>query len=223
MIRPRVFSVLGAVLAAVICCGAVLAAEPTLTTKEAEPLPATVKQNDAVTFKLVFKDAEGDRIRSSVMRLKTPSGAESVINGKNVSNDTTNGVDVTFEAKMNEPGQYTPTFIVSSVDGDVTYPAQGQAPYQFSVENLPIKIGVFVVGLLVGLAFLPMLVYQLFRSLNRGGDPSGAARGGLLVGILMCGALFMSLFASFLGVYAYGIGAIGALTGIVMVLTQKRR
>ena len=199
------------------------AAEPTLTTKEAEPLPATVKQNDPTTFTLVYKDADGERIKNSTLRLKTPSGTESVISGKNVSNDTASGVDVTFDAKMNEPGTYTATFIVSSVKGDVLYPAQGQAPYQFSVENLPIKIGIFVVGLIVALLGLPFMVYQVSRSMNRSGDPANAARGGLLLGVLMCGALFIYLFASFLGALAIGIGVIGALAGIVMVLTQKRR
>src|SRR5687767_3427247 len=104
MIRPKVFNLFLFALVAWLSCGAVFAAEPTLTTKDgADPLPTTVKQNDPVTFTLMFKDADGDRIKSSIMRLKTPSGEETVVNGKNISNETASGVDVTWDAKMNEP------------------------------------------------------------------------------------------------------------------------
>ncbi|MBC8135053.1 MAG: hypothetical protein H8F28_04095 [Fibrella sp.] len=222
MIRPKVFNVFLFALVAWLSCGAVFAAEPTLETKSGDPLPVSVKQNDPETFTLVFKDADGDRIKSALMKLKTPSG-ESQINGTNVSNDTTSGVDVTWSAKMSEPGTYTATFIVSSTDGEVLYPAQGQDPYRFTVENLPIKWGIFAGGTVVSLLFLPYLTYVLFRSMNQRGDPSGAARGALLLGILLSAALFIFLFAGPYGPLAFGIGIIAALAGIVMVLTQKRR
>lgn len=222
MIRPKVFNVFLFALVAWLSCGVVFAAEPTLETKSGEPLPVSIKQNDPETFTLVFKDADGDRIKSALMKLKTPSG-ESQIVGKNVSNDTTGGVDVTWAAKMNEPGTYTATFIVNSADGEVLYPAQGQDPYRFTVENLPIKWGIFAGGTVVSLLFLPYLTYVLFRSMNQRGDPSGAARGALLIGILLSAALFIYLFAGPYGPLAFGIGIIAALAGIVMVLTQKRR
>lgn len=222
MIRPKVFSSLLAAFAALLmACGA-FAAEPTLTTKDAEPLPATLKQNEAGHFVLVFKDADNDRIKSAVLRLTTPGG-ESTINGKWTSNDTASGVDVSFDAKMSEPGQYKARFVVSSADGDVSFPAQDAPPYGFAVENLPIKIGIFVAGLLVALAGLPFMVYQISRSANKNGDPSGAARGALLLGILASAALFIYLFAASLGPLAIAIGVVAGLAGIVTVLTQKRR
>lgn len=223
MIRPKVFNLYLFALVALLFGGTAFAAEPTLETKPADPLPTTVKQNDPVTFTLVFRDEDGDRIKSSVMRLKTPSGVETVVNGKNISNETASGVDVTWDAKMNEPGKYSATFIVSSADGDVIYPAQGQVPHQFSVENLPTKWGIFAGGTLVSLLFLPYLTYVLFRSLNQRGDPSGAARGALLLGILLSAALFIYLFAGAYGPIAFIGGIIAGLAGIVMVLTQKRR
>lgn len=223
MIRPKVFNVFLFALVAWLSCGIGFAAEPTLETKSGDPLPVSVKQNDPQSFTLVFKDADGDRIKSAVMKLKTPSGTDSQINGKNTSNDTASGVDVTWGAKMNEPGTYTATFIVTSTDGEVLYPAQGQEPYRFTVENLPIKWGIFAGGTVVSLLFLPYLTYVLFRSMNQRGDPSGAARGALLLGILLSAALFIFLFAGPYGPLAFGIGIIAALAGIVMVLTQKRR
>lgn len=223
MIRPKVFNIVLFALVAWLSCGTVFAAEPTLETKNTDPLPVSVKQNDPQSFTLVFKDADGDRIKSAVMKLKTPSGTDSQINGKNVSNDTASGVDIVWGAKMNEPGTYTATFIVSSTDGEVIYPAQGQEPYRFTVENLPIKWGIFAGGTVVSLLFLPYLTYVLFRSMNQRGDPSGAARGALLLGILLSAALFIFLFAGPYGPLAFGIGIIAGLAGIVMVLTQKRR
>jgi hypothetical protein len=77
------------------------------------------------------------------------------------------------------------------------------------------------VGLLVGLLFVPFLVYVLARSLNRRGDPSGAARIGLLLGILACAALFVYLFASFYGPLTYAIGVVAALALLVVVLTRR--
>lgn len=223
MIRPKVFNVFLFALVAWLSCGIGFAAEPTLETKSGDPLPVSVKENEPPTFTLVFKDADGDRIKSAVMKVRTPGGQEVPINGKNTSNDTTSGVDVTWSGKMNEPGTYTATFIVTSTDGEVLYPAQGQEPYRFTVENLPIKWGIFAGGTVVSLLFLPYLTYVLFRSMNQRGDPSGAARGALLLGILLSAALFIFLFAGPYGPLAFGIGIIAALAGIVMVLTQKRR
>ncbi len=224
MIRPKVFNVfLYALLAAFLSCGAAFAAEPTLETKTADPLPVSVKEKEPPTFTLVFKDADGDRIKSALMRVRTPGGVDITIPGKSVSNDTTNGVDITWSGRVDEPGTYTATFVVSSTDGEVLYPAQGQEPYRFTVENLPIKWGIFAGGTLVSLLFLPYLTYVLFRSMNQRGDPSGAARGALLLGILLSAALFIFLFAGPYGPLAFGIGIIAALAGIVMVLTQKRR
>lgn len=223
MIRPKVFSFVFALVAAFYAATGAFAAEPTLTTKDSDPLPVTVKQNEPLSFILVFKDADGDRIKSSTMQITTPDGTTTPVPGKNISNDTANGVDVAFQTKAGGFGKYKVRFIVSSTDGEVLYPPRDQPEYEFSVENLWIKIGIFVGGLLVCLAGLPMLVYQVSRSMNRSGDPANAARGGLLLGVLMCGALFIYLFASFLGAIAIGIGIIGALAGIVTVLTQRRR
>jgi methionine-rich copper-binding protein CopC len=223
MIRRNLFNVLALLVALVSVATYARAAEPTLTVKDTDPLPPTVRQNSVKTFTLRFRDGDGDRASKAVMVLKTPDGSAN-LPGKAQAGDTTAGVDVTWDVKPTALGEYTASFTVTGSDGNVvTYPASDQEPYKFVVESPLVKWGIFAGGLLVGLGFLPFLVYQLFRSMNRRGDPSGAARGALLVGILLCGALFIYLFASFYGVLAFGIGIIGALAGIVMVLTQRRR
>ena len=224
MIRPKVFNIFFAALAACVLCVSTAFAQATLKPIESDPLPATVKQGQKTSFRLTFRKTTGGRIKSAVMSVSTPDGQDAKVNGTIVGDDTANGVDIKWDAKFDAPGTYTPRFIVTDGEGDTTtYPAPEQEPYRFTVDNLMINVGIFAGTLLVGLVFLPWLVYTLSRSMNQRGDPSGAARSGLLIGILACGAVFCWRFYSFLGPLAIAIGVIGALAGLVLVLTNKRR
>ena len=224
MIRPKVFNILAGILAVLFLAAGNALAQGTLKQIEADPLPASVREGTAQSFRLQFRKASGARIKTAVLSLDSPSGTGAKINGTAVTQDTAAGSDIKWNAKLNEPGTYKATFIVTDGDGDTTtYPTKDEEAYKFTVENLWIKVAIFAVTVLVGLLFLPFLVYTIFRSMNQRGDPSGAARGGLMIGILICGAVFIWDFASFLGPLAFGIGILIALVGIVMVLTQKRR
>lgn len=197
------------------------AAEPTLTTVESAPLPLTMQENSVKTFTLQFKDSDNDRITKSVMTLKTPQGT-ATLPGKVAPGDTAAGVYVNWDIKASGAGEYIAFFTVTGADGNTArYPAEDGDPYKFVVQNPLIQWGIFGGGVLVGLFFLPFLVYALSRSMNQRGDPTKAARGALLLGILMCGGLFIWLFAGAYGPLAFGIGIIGALALIVMVLTRK--
>ena len=121
-----------------------------------------------------------------------------------------------------EGGHNNTRFEVKGSDGQTArYPADANVFYSFSVESLVTKLVILGVGLLVGLLFVPFLFYVLFRAMNRRGDPSRAARVGLLLGILACTALFIYLFASFYGPLVYVLGGVVALALLVVVLTRR--
>ena len=225
MTLRKVFSFARPLLTLLALFGAfagVASAEPQLTVKSDDPLPLTLKENTPVTWTLHYKDVNGDRIKSKTMTLTPPDGKGIKVDGKSIGDDTKNGVDITWSAKLDEPGAYRAVFIVSTVGGSAQYPAPDAPEYRFTVENLLIKWGIFAGGVFIGLLFLPFLTYQIFRSMNQRGDPSGAARLALMIGILLCGGLFVYLFASVYGSLAYIGGIIIALALIVSVLTQRR-
>lgn len=222
-IVPSVVRVLTCLLVALmLCVGIARAEKPTLEPKE--PLPASVRQNTKVSFKFTFKDGDDDKPLKVTLR---DSGPTNTIENKptTVSGNPRDGMELIWEFKNLEVGKHKISVEAQGSDGNTVYwPAETDGTrleFELGVEALGVKIGMMVGGLVVGLVALPFLIYVIARSMNPKGDPSGAARVGLLIGILACGALFIVLFASFYGVYAYAIGVIAALALIVVVLTRR--
>lgn len=217
----RRLSAVVAFLAALLAAGpAAFAAKPTL--EPVETLPKTLPANGKQTFVLRFRDADGDRPTKSVFVDTAPSGTTETPATITGEGNTADGITLQWDLRNFEQGAHRAYFEVRASDGNVVrYPAAEEGTYQFVAESIVTKWLIMAGGAFVGLAFLPYLVYMLARSANRGGDPSKAARGGLLLGILACGALFIYLFASFYGALAIGIGVIAALAGMVLVLTRR--
>ncbi len=202
--------------------GAARAAEPVL---EAVDLPTSIKEKTKVTLRLRYTDKDGDRPTKALFVDRSASasstGTEIDVTRKGAGDPET-GIILEWDVSSLEVGSHRSYFEVTNETGQTArYPQNDQEFYGFTVESLVVKIGIMIAGMVVGLAFLPFLVYVLSRSLNKRGDPSRAARGGLLIGILACGALFIYLFASFYGALAYAIGVIAALALAVIVLTRR--
>ena len=93
--------------------------------------------------------------------------------------------------------------------------------YSFAVESLVDKWIVMGMGLLICLFMLPFLVYLIARSTNKQGNPSSAARIGLIIGIFAALALFISQFISWYSPLVLILGGIAALFLLVVVLTRR--
>ena len=215
---------LTALLAAVLGMGgttAALAAPPTLTEPPGAALKGVYRAGQSYTLTLVFKDPDGDRPRR--VKFIDQSDAGNVeVDGRIGPGDPQTGVNIDWNVRGFAPGGHRAYFAVTGTDGNTArYPPDPNEFYTFAAENLVTKWVIMGAGLLVGLLFLPFLVYVLARSMNRRGDPSRAARVGLLLGILACCALFIYLFASTYGPLTYVMGGIAALALLVIVLTRR--
>lgn len=199
------------------------AAAPTLSQVGGEDrdLPKVVRAGQKYVLQLKFTDADGDRPKRATFFDKAPS-ATVTTPGTIGTGNPKDGIVITWDINGFEQGGHQTYFEVQGSDGNIArYPAEQTVFYEFVAEALATKIGIMAAGAAVGLVFLPFIVYVLARSLNRRGDPSRAARVGLLIGILACAALFIVLFASFYGVLAWAIGIVAGLALLVLVLTRR--
>jgi hypothetical protein len=137
-----------------------------------------------------------------------------------IEGDTKTGAVITWDINGFEQGGHTAHFEVDALTGKVRYPAEATENYTFVVEALWSKVIIMLVGLVIGLAALPLLTYVLFRSANPRGDPSRVARVGLLIGILAGCALFIYLFLSIYGPLVYAILAVGIFAGLILMLRR---
>lgn len=198
-------------------------ASPTLAPVAEEGLPKTYRAGSRYTLRLRYTDPNGDPVRKNQAlfidegpsgRIETPASR--------ISGDTASGATIEWDINGFEQGAHKTRFEVTNQARKMTrYPEDPAEFYEFVGESLTLKWGIMAGGAVVLLLFLPFLVYVLARSMNRRGDPSKAARVGLLIGILACAGLFIYLFASFYGPLAFGIGIIAALALFVLVLTRR--
>lgn len=198
------------------------AAPPTLEPINGSELQSTYRTGEAYTLRLLFKDPDGDLPRSAKFFDESPAG-NVAFGGKIGSGDPRTGIVIEWPIQgLAQGGHNNTRFEVKGSDGQTArYPLDPNGFYSFSVESLVTKLITLGAGLLVGLLFVPFLFYILFRAMNRRGDPSRAARVGLLLGILACTALFIYLFASFYGPLVYVLGAVVALALLAVVLTRR--
>ena len=200
------------------------AAAPTL--EPASEFPATVLPNHTYTFHLTYKQAEGDPPSTLQMVVDTPYGQASqraaLPNGNPVA-----GEDISWEFTPEQSGQYQYHFEVTSSTGGVArYPA-GSGEKEFESPNQLIKYLVLAIGLVIGLFFMPFVVYLITRAANKYGDPSDAARVALLIGLLsFCGlAYYLFLYdnqdmpTKMLG---YGIEAVSIGAFLIVIITRRR-
>lgn len=223
---PNTVFLLCRTLAALLFVGAAalpaLAVKPTLAPVVEGDLPHLVRAGEKVTLRLRFTDADGDRPRKALFFDKSASGSPKVPATRIAPGNSEDGVLIEWIINGFEQGRHQTYFEVTGSDGNTArYPENEEDYYEFVAESLVVKWGIMGSGLLVGLLFVPFLVYVLARAINRRGDPSRAARVGLLLGILACAALFIYLFASFYGALAYAIGILAALALLVVVLTRR--
>ena len=219
----RALAAFAAVLGVLLSTAAAArAAQPVL---EPIDLPNSIRERSKATLRLRYTDRDGDSpVKAQFIDRSASSssaGTEVDVTRKGAGDPET-GLVLEWDVSNLEVGSHRSYFEVTNDTGEVVrYPANDQEFYGFTVESLTVKLGIMAGGLVVGLVFLPFLVYVLARSMNKRGDPSRAARVGLLIGILACGALFIYLFASFYGPLVFAIGIIASLALAVIVLTRR--
>lgn len=199
---------------------------PQLTLKPGtEQLPQSFQTGQTITYTLEYKDPNGDpvQLKDAVFIDKSPTGtalthAAATIDGS----DFVHGVDIVWTVTGFTQGGHTGYFEIKGLTGTARYPEKDKGEYTFDVESLSTKYITLVVGMLIGLGGIPFISYLLFRSLNRRGDPSRAARVGLLFGMLAVCALFIYLFA---GVYSillvYTIPIIALIAGLIVIFGRR--
>ena len=198
-----------------------VAAPPSLNQLTGSELPGVYRAGQPYTLRLLFTDADGDRPRKVTFVDESPAGTQT-IDGRIGAGDPRSGVTIEWNVRGFAQGGHKSHFEVTDSAGQTArYPPTPGEFYSFVAESLVTKWIIMGVGLLVGLMFVPFLVYVLTRSVNRRADPSRAARVSLLLGLLACCALFMYLFASVYGVLTYIIGGLAALALLIVVLTRR--
>lgn len=199
-----------------------LAAPPSLSEYPDAPLPNVFQTSKTYTLRLRYADQEGDRPIKAQFIDESAAGSNALDRKSIDGTDYRNGVPIVWEIRGFEQGAHRGYFLVTSTDGQsARYPPAPDQFYTFVVESLVTKWIIMGVGLLVGLLFVPFLVYVLARSLNRRGDPSRAARVGLLIGILACCALFLYLFLTFYSPLVLAIGVVAGLALLIVVVTRR--
>lgn len=214
----RLAKVIFSVVAMLLLAVAVWAKPPTL-----EPLsefPSSILPGHSYTFQLTYKQSEGDPPRSLKMLIDAPGGQVSVP-AQVPGGDPITGIPVTWSYTPTDSGQYQYHFeAVSSTGGFAQYPAD-KSELTFSSPSIVGKYIALVVGLIVGLLFLPFIVYAGTRSANKRSDPAAAARVALMVGVLASFALYWYLF---LGVYGYiGVAIVFIIALAILIALFSRR
>ena len=196
------------------------AAPPKLEPAPNAEVPGEVRPGQTLDFSMNYT---GDPPSALNMVVQTPGGETVRIPAKASGGDPAAGVPVSWRFTPSESGSYKYFFEASAGDlGSARYPATPADDPQFVAVNLLTKYLVFLVGLGIGLLFLPFVVYLAARSANRRGDPGAAARVALLIGVIASYALFLYLFYSVYSVLLLGLAGVVAL-GLLIVLFSRRR
>lgn len=199
-----------------------LAGKPELKALAApDDLKSLYRTNEKYTLHLEYKDPDGFTVKSAKFHDKSKDGEPS-FDAKQLSGNTENGLNLTWEINGFAKGDHAGYFEVENEKGMVTrYPSGANEYYSFAVESLVDKWVVMGIGLLICLFMLPFLVYLIARSTNKQGNPSSAARIGLIIGIFAALALFIFQFLSWYSPLVLVLGGIAALFLLVVVLTRR--
>ena len=218
-VRPLVCLIFALCLS-LFSLSALRAAAPKLEPVPNAEVPGEVKPGQTLDFSMTYT---GDPPSALNMVVQTPGGETVRIPTKASGGDPAAGVPVSWRFTPSESGSYKYHFEASAGDiGSARYPAAPTDDPQFVAVNLLTKYLVLLVGLGIGLLFLPFVVYLAARSANRQGDPGAAARIALLIGVIASYALFLYLFASIYGLLLMGLAGVVAL-GILIALFSRRK
>jgi hypothetical protein len=216
----RFFPSLFAALVLLIVGRTAFAATPTLTEVPGDELKNSYKAGDTVIFRLSYKDPDDDRITKA--QFIEESGAP--LDYKTLEGGTPEtGQTIVWEVRGGfDAGGHRGYFRVENKAGEVArYPEDEARRFTFTVASLTQKWIITGVSVVVSLLFVPFLVYLIARSTNKRGNPSSAARIGLLIGIFAALAVYIY---EFIGVYDplfLAIGGVAALALFIIVLTRR--
>lgn len=197
------------------------AASPTLTQLPGDELKNSYKAGDNVTFRLSYKDPDGDRIRTA--KFIDESGGPSIETYTSDGGTPETGQTIKWEVHGGfDKGGHKGYFLVTNAVGEeVRFPENAEQRFTFTVSSVADKWIVTGVGILVGLLFVPFLVYLVARSANKRGNPSSAARVGLLIGIFAALGIFIYEFIGIYDPLLLAIGGFIALVLFIVVLTRR--
>jgi hypothetical protein len=219
MIKMRLFATLLAVLALIL---PVFAQDPAL--KElAQPdfkLRSDYEPGKPYSVRLEYTDKDGDRIKSAKFINDTPTNVS--FDFKSMEGSVENGATLIWQINGFEKGAHSGYFEVVNATGKKTrYPEDITKFYTFSVSSVSDKWLKAGIGIVVCLLAIPFLFYLVARSVNKQGNPSSAARLGIILGVLAATAVFL---VTFFGTYDWmvlGLVGLFALTLIIIALTKR--
>ena len=199
------------------------AAGPKLEEVRGSELLKTYQAGKDYTLRLEYTDPNGDPIKKSDALFidEAPSGRISTPATAVDGSDTSKGVTLVWNIRGFEQSSHKGHFEVKALTGTTTYPQDPKEFYEFVVEALGTKYITLAFGALIGFVGVPWVTYFFARMLNPRGDPSRAARVGLLFGILAFCALFIYLFLSFYGPLVYAILILGFLAAIILLFGRR--
>lgn len=197
-------------------------AKPELKPQSApDDLKSLYRAGEKYTLHLEYKDADGYAIKTAKFIDKSKDG-EVPFDAKEVGGKTEEGVSLAWEINGFAKGEHSGYFEVENEKGVKSrYPSDPSSHYSFAVESLTDKWIVFVVGVLICIGMLPFLVYLIARSVNKQGNPSSAARGALILGIVAALALFIWQFMSWYNPLVLVLGGVAALFFLVIILARR--
>jgi hypothetical protein len=188
-----------------------------------DDLKSLYRAGENYTLHLEYKDPDGYEIKSAKFHDKSKDGEPSFDakdDYKNAKVET--GVTLSWEVNGFAKGDHAGYFEIENEKGIKTrYPGKDGTYYSFAVESLVDKWIVMGVGLLICLFMLPFLVYLIARSANKQGNPSSAARIGLIIGIFAALALFIFQFLSWYSPLVLVLGGVAAIFLLVVVITRR--
>ncbi len=221
MITARRFALAAAAALFALCAPAARAEKPTLT-ELPEPesrLKSNYEVGKAYTLKLLYTDKDGDRIKSAKFIEDAPTSVS--YDSKSTEGNPESGQTIVWQINGFEKGGHRGHFLIETAEGTFRYPPEDKGDYTFSVTSVGDKWILMAVGLFICLGALPFLVYQIARSVNKRGNPSSAARVGLILGIFAALALFIYLFVGIYDPLILALGGVAAVAVLIMVLTRR--
>ncbi len=189
--------------------------------KPTEELKSTYQAGQKYVLSLEYRDPDGYSVESAIFH-DSASGAITPYPAKSVSGNTENGLQLVWEMNGFAKGDHKSYFEVKNEKGTIVrYPSSDKENYVFVVESLMDKWIIMILGILICTLMLPFLVYIIARSANKQGNPSSAARIGLIIGIFAALALFIFLFVSWYSPLVLILGGIAAIFLLVVVITRR--
>ena len=210
-------------LAVFACACPTVWAQTDLRPVDSNALRTTYRDNGTYLLRLQYKDPKGDDIVKATFHDESRAGAVPVEHQSIVGSPSDpDGATVTWQVNGFEKGDHKGYFVVATDLGETRWPGKPDDFWNFKVESVADKWLVVVAGWVLSLVGVPFLVYLAARALNPRGNPSSAARIGLILGLVLAVGIFVQ---QFLGTYDNPL--IWLLTGIaflgllVVVLTRR--